>query len=222
MLKRFRILLLVIVIASIAGCGKDRYTIDEFFNRHQLLHHDNDIIELCRDYLDNVDDARFSLFIAGKWKEVDPEGVNDYLNEKMEAGKFASKYHMILGDLASDPLKRVLHGRKAVELSPVWLPGYELLLRTYSDSLFVLPSIYAKKHPLFGYLPVDVPLFDKFTTIEPKNQVVWWPAYKYRVFSKDYEGARAVLEKANSLPKTWVIPLHFAAELAAYLSLIHI
>ncbi len=197
-----------------AGCGNDAYTADTFILKFNRINDTDSLVTLCRKYMDaSIDEhERFTLarLVAQKWKEIDPDGVRAYLQEKHDENPVVVRYLFLMGEVADDPKARIDYARQVIELSPVWPNGYLLLTETYIEELFPLPLWDREANPLYEELRNDTGKFMSLSRFSPEDSWAYRPEYEFHLFAGDAEEAGRALAKAQKLEGDWVRPYHWA------------
>ncbi len=205
---------LLISVAVLSGCGGLELTPEAFLQQYNAENNEDSLITLCRTYLDATIDEHngFNLarLVAHKWDEIDPNGLQAYLQNLHAEDPVVVRYIYLLAENTDDPMKRLNYLREVIRLSPVWPLGYIAICQSYIAELFSLPEWERKDHPYNDELQKDIGKFFSLSKFDPDNPDAYEYEYRYLLFSGKADEAGRVLAHSTTLGAQWIRPLDWA------------
>ncbi len=203
--------LLIVGCMLIAGSAfADEYTQASFTEKFNSIQDEDQLIELCKDYMTKATDIDLIRNIQSQWESVDEEGVRQFSKELFESNSTSAKFAYLYGRVVETPVEQVEMGRKAIALSMMWPYGYRLVTATYMTYLFDAGPDDEFVNELKAMLPEDEKHFKTLVTLEKEEDYPLQFLFSYQKYAKDTDGALATLNQAKEKQARWVSPIAFA------------
>lgn len=219
-LRTFFVLTLSVIIISCSQSNhptfiKDgNYTSESFKAIYDTLSSDDEIIYLCKEFMDNAQDIDLLRNVQSSWEEVDQPSVLAYSKKISESNKTSAKYQYLYGRVVDGSIEKVNLGRKAIELDPSFPYGYRLVLATYAQNLLNGDKSDADYEQLAKMLEDDKAYFTKLVELDSTQTYSYKILFDYQIYTGDFEGAQKTLAKAKPLGQRWPTAFESATVLA--------
>ena len=202
-MKRTRILLSALaLLVIVAGAAADDYTADSWRERYDKVFEDDEIVALCREYMENSEDIEALRAAQDIWEDFEPDEAGAFISRMRDENPNSARSLYLYGRYIESATERVRTGREVVRLDPDWPYGYRLILATYGDSIFSGDEE-DDTDELKAMLADDIPFFDRLIELAPDEDYPYYFKHRYLIYAKDYEGALEVLKDAPDPEARW-------------------
>ena len=214
------ILTLSIIVISCSQVSTPKFVTDGIYTSESYqaisdsLTTDADLINLCKEFMDNAEDIDLLRNTQSSWKELDQNGVLAYSKELSESNTSSAIHQYLYGRVVENNIEKINLGRKAIELDSNFPYGYRLVLATYDQNVLNGDKSDEGYEQLSKMLDEDKAFYTKLAEIDGEKYYSHKFLYDYQVFTGDYEGAMSTLEKAKPLEQRWPSPFETAVVFA--------
>ncbi len=191
------------------GEGKT-YQHDEFTSSLRKLDTTDQIIPLCKEYIEHSSDQLVMHTALSVWIEEDRESANRYFTEFLRNHPESALAAYYLGTVAEQPVEAIELARMAIRLNPDLIEAYRLLLSVYSKNLFRGAVSDSISQRLQKELPHDEPLLTILLQTDATNSDTLRDLLYYHRYKGEYSQALGILDKGSQLRIPWVTPIEYA------------
>lgn len=202
MYKRSIALSMFLAFCLVAVVLGDEYTRELFDEQYKVVITEEEVAELCSDFIENATDIDVARRAQDRWRRTDIDAARAFCQELMKNDINSAKFTYLYGRLAETSVEQITLGRKAISLDEKWPYGYRLLLSTYVSDLFNGDDEdYTEE--LETMLEEDLGYFTKIVELQPEESYPLEYLYSLNVYQKNYEKAIELLDKGSAAEARW-------------------
>ncbi|MEE9441744.1 MAG: TlpA disulfide reductase family protein [candidate division Zixibacteria bacterium] len=203
MYKRSILCILFLVACLSAIVLADEYTREVFDEKYKAVITEEEVGELCGDFINNASDIDVIRRAQDRWRRDDIDAARSFCEELLKSDINSAKFTYLYGRVAESPVEKIKLGRKAIALDAEWPYGYRLLLATYVSDLFNADDDDPDAKELANMLEEDLGYFTKLAELQPEESYPHEYVYKLNVYQKNYDKALELLDKGKAAEARW-------------------